>query len=65
MAQRMAWMDSNDYFLIVETARDRIESLLSSTEIAMETLATSDRRRPTESAHLCDVPGCALVHLPV
>ena len=61
----MAWIDSNDYLLIVATARDRIDSLLSSTEIAIETKATSDRRRPPEPAHVCDVPGCALVHLPV
>jgi hypothetical protein len=61
----MAWMDSNDYLLIVATARDRIDSLLSATEIAIETKATSDRRRPREPAHVCDVPGCALVHLPV
>ncbi len=65
MARRMAWMDSNDYILIVETARDRIDSLLSSTEIAIETAATSDRRCPTEPAHSCDMPGCTLVHQPV
>ena len=58
-------MDSNDYVLIEATARDRIDSLLSSTEIAIETAAASDRRRPPEPAHVCDVPGCALVHLPV
>lgn len=58
-------MDANDYLLIVETARDRIDGLLASTEIAIATSAMSDQRGSLEPAHFCDVPGCALVHLPV
>ena len=58
-------MDANEYFLITATARDRIDDLLASTEIAIERAAISDRRGPTEAAHICNVPGCALEHLPV
>jgi hypothetical protein len=61
----MAWMDANDYFLIVAAAGDRIDDLLSSTELAIERAAISDQRAPAEPAHFCDVPGCALGHLPV
>ncbi|MGH7304002.1 MAG: hypothetical protein ACRELZ_11965 [Candidatus Rokuibacteriota bacterium] len=58
-------MDANEYFLIEATARDRIDDLLSSTEIAIERAAISDRRGVIEAARLCDVPGCVLRHLPV
>jgi hypothetical protein len=58
-------MDANEYLMITEIARDRIDGLLASTELAIETSAISDQRRALEPAHLCDVPGCALVHLPV
>jgi len=53
----MAWMDANEYFLIAGTARDRIDDLLSSTEIAIERAAISDQPGPTEPAHICDVLG--------
>ncbi len=56
----MAWMDANEYFLIAGTARDRIDDLLSSTEIVIERAAISDHPGPTEPAHICDVLGvCA------
>jgi hypothetical protein len=59
-------MDANEYFLITATARDRIDDLLSSTETAIERVAISDQRGPTDPAHVCDVSGCcALRHLPV
>ena len=58
-------MDANEYLLITETARDRIDGLLASTQLAIETAAISDQRGGLEPAHFCDVPGCALVHLPV
>ena len=45
--------------------RDRIDGLLASTEIAIQTAAMSDQRGSPEPAHFCDAPGCALVHLPV
>ncbi len=61
----MAWLDANEYFSIATRARDRIDELLSSTEIAIERAAISDQRGVTEAAHFCDVPGCALGHLPV
>ncbi len=62
----MPWMDTNEYFLIAAIAKDRVDQLLSSTEIAIELAALSDdRRAPAEPAHFCDLPGCTLAHLPV
>jgi hypothetical protein len=61
----MGWLDANEYLLIAATARDRLDDLLASTEIAIERAAVADQRRVTQSAHFCDVPGCALGHLPV
>lgn len=58
-------MDANEYLLITEIARDRIEGLRATTELAIETAAISDQRGGREPAHFCDVPGCALVHVPV
>jgi len=61
----MGWLDANEYLLISATARDRVDDLLASTEIAIERVAITDQRTVTESAHFCDVRGCALGHLPV
>jgi hypothetical protein len=61
----MGWMDANEYFLIVATARDRVDDLLSSTGLAIERAAIADRRGVTEPAHFCDAQGCTLSHLPV
>ena len=61
----MGWMDANEYFLIVATARDRVDDLLSSTGLAIERAAIGDRRGVTEPAHFCDTQGCTLSHLPV
>jgi hypothetical protein len=61
----MGWLDANEYLLIAATARDRLDDLFASTEIAIEQAAVADQRRVTKSAHFCDVPGCALGHLPV
>jgi hypothetical protein len=61
----MGWLDANEYALIAPMAKDRVDDLLSSTEIATERAAISDQRGPTESAHFCDVRGCTLGHLPV
>ena len=61
----MGWLDANEYFLISVTARDRVDDLLASTEVAIERAALADPRKVTESAHFCDVPWCALSHLPV
>jgi hypothetical protein len=58
-------MDAHEYMLIAEIARGRIDGLLASTEIAIERAAISDQRGGLEPAHFCDVPGGALVHLPV
>jgi hypothetical protein len=58
-------MDANEYFLIVATARDRVDDLLSSTGLAIERAAIADRRGVTEPAHFCDAQGCTLSHLPV
>jgi len=46
-------------------ATERVDDLLSSTEIAMEQAAIADQRGPTESAHFCAARGCTLSHLPV
>ena len=59
----MGWLDANEYLLISATARDRVDDLLASTEIAIERVAITDQRM--ESAHFCDVRGCTLGHLPV
>jgi hypothetical protein len=61
----MGWLDANDYLLISATARERVDDLLTSTEIAIERIAITDQRTVTESAHFCDVRGCTLGHLPV
>lgn len=61
----MAWLDANEYFLIVTVARDRVDDLLSSTELAAESAAVPDRRVVPESARFCDARGCALGHVPV
>jgi len=61
----MGWLDANEYLLISATARDRVDDLLASTEIAIERVAITDQRTVTDTAHLCDVRGCTLGHLPV
>ena len=61
----MGWMDANDYYLIEATARDRVDDLIASTEIAIESAAIADQRGVTASAHFCDVSGCDLHRLPV
>jgi hypothetical protein len=61
----MGWLDANEYLLIAATAGDRIDELLSSTEIAMEAAAIAERRDVTEPTHVCDLRRCAFVHLPV
>jgi len=65
MAQGDGWMDANEYFLIVATARDRVDDLLSSTEHAIEGAAIADQRGVTEPAHFYDAQRCTLSHLPV
>jgi len=61
----MGWLDANDYFMIAVMATERVDDLLSSTEIAMEQAAIADQRGPTESAHFFAARGCTLSHLPV
>jgi hypothetical protein len=61
----MGWLDASEYALIAPMAKDRVDDLLSSTEIATERAAISDQRSPTESAHFCEARGCTLGHLPV
>jgi len=61
----MGWLDANEYLLISATARDRVDDLLASTQIAIERAAITDQRTVTESAHFCDVRGCTLGHVPV
>jgi hypothetical protein len=61
----MGWLDANEYALIAPMAKDRVDDLLSSTEIATERAAISDQRGPTESARFCDARGCTFGHLPV
>ena len=61
----MGWLDANEYLLIATTAGDRIDDLLSSTEIAMDAAAIADRHDVTESTHVCDLRRCAFGHLPV
>jgi hypothetical protein len=61
----MAWFDANEYFLIAATARDRVDDLLSSTELAIEAAAIADQRGAAPVAHFCDARGCILCYLPV
>jgi len=61
----MGWLDANDYFMIAVMATERVDDLLSSTEIAMEQAAIADQRGPTQPAHFCAARGCTLSHLPV
>jgi len=61
----MGWLDANEYLLIAATADDRIDELLSSTEIAMESAAIADRHEVTESPHACDLRRRAFGHLAV
>ena len=60
----MGWLDASEYLLISATARDRVDDLLASAEIAIERVAITDQRTITEFAHFCDVRGCTLGHLP-
>ena len=60
----MGWLDANEYLLIAAVARDRVDGLLGSTELAIESAAITDRPL-VEPAHFCDAPTCALGHLPV
>jgi hypothetical protein len=61
----MGWLDANEYLLISATARDRVDDLLASTEVAIERVAITDQRTAAASGHVCDVRGCTLGHLPV
>jgi len=67
MESIMGWLDANEYDVIATMARERVDDLLSSTEIAIERAAIADQRGPTESAHFCAARGCTLTlgHLPV
>jgi hypothetical protein len=61
----MAWLDANEYFTIAAAARDRVDDLLSSTELAIEAAAIADQRGASPAAHSCDVRGCVICYLPV
>jgi len=61
----MGWFDANEYVLIATMARNRVDDLLASTELALERAAIADQRVVGESAHVCDARGSELGHLPV
>ena len=61
----MGWLDANEYLLIASAARDRVDDLLASAELAIERAATTEQSMVTEPAHSCDMPGCTLHHVPV
>jgi len=67
----MGWLDANEYFVIATSARERVDELLSSSELVSSTEpliergAVTDERGVPEFAHFCDVRGCTLGHLPV
>jgi hypothetical protein len=61
----MGWLDANEYFTIVTLVRERVDGLLSSTELSIERSVAADERGVPEFAHFCDVRGCSLGHLPV
>jgi hypothetical protein len=65
MEYTMTWLDANEYFLIAAAARDRVDELLSSTELAIEAAAIADQRAAPPAAHFCDARGCVLCYLPV
>jgi hypothetical protein len=56
----MGWLDASEYFLIVATARDRVDDLLSATELAIERAAIADQRSVTEPARFRDTRGRVL-----
>ena len=61
----MGWLDASEYDMIAIMTTERVDELLSSTEIAIEQAAIADQRGSTESVHFCAARGCTLGHLPV